>query len=82
MAAALAVRLAILEQMSGLGIAFLDEPTANLDQQKKANLVDQLNALDAFEQLTVISHDSTFETMTDHSIIVEKPEQTSEVVSD
>ena len=82
MAAALAVRLAILEQMSGLGIAFLDEPTANLDQQKKANLVDQLNALDTFEQLTVISHDSTFETMTDHSIVIEKPEQTSEVVSD
>ncbi|WP_435158649.1 AAA family ATPase [Haladaptatus sp. DFWS20] len=82
MAAALAVRLAILEQMSSLGIAFLDEPTANLDQHKKSNLVDQLNALDVFEQLTVISHDSTFESMTDYSITIEKPEQTSEVVSD
>lgn len=82
MAAALAVRLAILEQISGLGIAFLDEPTANLDEDKKANLVGQLNRLDAFDQLTVISHDSTFDSMTDYSITIEKPDQTSEVMSD
>ncbi|KAB1184774.1 MULTISPECIES: AAA family ATPase [Haloferax] len=82
MAAALAVRLAILEQISGLGIAFLDEPTANLDEDKKANLVAQLNGLDAFEQLTVISHDSTFDSMTDYSVTIEKPNQTSEVMSD
>ncbi len=82
MAAALAVRLAILEQISGLGIAFLDEPTANLDHDKKANLVGQLNRLDAFEQLTVISHDSTFDSMTDYSITIEKPNQTSKVTGD
>jgi len=82
MAAALAVRLAILEQISGLGIAFLDEPTANLDQDKKANLVSQLNKLDTFEQLTVISHDSTFDTMTDYSITIEKPDQSSAVMGD
>lgn len=82
MAAALAVRLAILEQISRLDIAFLDEPTANLDKDKKANLVAQLNGLDAFEQLAVISHDSTFDSMTDYSITIEKPNQTSEVMSD
>jgi exonuclease SbcC len=82
MAAALAVRLAILEQISGLGIAFLDEPTANLDQDKKANLVSQLTNLDTFEQLTVISHDATFDSMTDYSITIEKPDQTSAVMSD
>jgi len=82
MAAALAVRLAILEQISGLGVAFLDEPTANLDQDKKANLVSQLNTLDTFEQLTVISHDATFDSMTDYSITIEKPDQSSEVLSD
>ena len=82
MAAALAVRLAILEQISGLGIAFLDEPTANLDHDKKANLVGQLNRLDAFNQLTVISHDSTFDSMTDYSITIEKPHQTSKVTGD
>ncbi|MFC7167850.1 hypothetical protein [Halospeciosus flavus] len=82
MAAALAVRLAILEQLSSLGVAFLDEPTANLDEQKKTNLVGQPESLDAFDQLAVISHDSTFESMTDYSVKIEKPEQTSEVVSD
>ena len=82
MAAALAVRLAILEQISGLGVAFLDEPTANLDQDKKANLVSQLNKLDTFEQLTVISHDATFDSMTDYSITIEKPDQSSAVLGD
>ena len=82
MAAALAVRLAILEQLSTVGVAFLDEPTANLDVQKKENLVEQLNRLDAFEQLTVISHDNTFDRMTDYAIRVEKPNQTTEVTSD
>lgn len=81
-AAALAVRLAILEQLSTLNVAFLDEPTANLDQLTKANLVEQLDRLDAFEQLTVISHDDTFESMTEYSVRVEKEQQTTEVVSD
>jgi len=48
MAAALAVRLAIMERVSPLDIAFLDEPTANLDSEKKNNLVRQLERLDAF----------------------------------
>jgi exonuclease SbcC len=82
MAAALAVRLAILEQLSGIGVAFLDEPTANLDAEKKANLVEQLDRLDAFEQLTVISHDTTFETMTDYAVTVTKDRQTTEVSVD
>jgi exonuclease SbcC len=79
MAAALAVRLAILEQLASVGIAFLDEPTANLDRQKKRNLVTQLKQLDSFEQLTVISHDQTFDSMTDYTITIEKDRQTSEV---
>jgi exonuclease SbcC len=79
MAAALAVRLAILEQLASVGIAFLDEPTANLNRQKKRNLVTQLKQLDSFEQLTVISHDQTFDSMTDYTITIEKDRQTSEV---
>ena len=81
MAAALSVRLAILEQLSTIGIAFLDEPTANLDAEKRANLVEQLNRLDTFTQLTVISHDETFDSMTDYTVTVEKDKQTTEVVS-
>jgi exonuclease SbcC len=79
MAAALAVRLAILEQLASVGVAFLDEPTANLDREKKRNLVSQLKQLDSFEQLTVISHDETFDSMTDYTISVTKDRQTSEV---
>ena len=79
MAAALAVRLAILEQLASVGVAFLDEPTANLDREKKRNLVSQLKQLDGFEQLTVISHDETFDSMTDYTISVTKDRQTSEV---
>ena len=79
MAAALAVRLAILEQLASVGIAFLDEPTANLDRQKKRNLVTQLKQLDSFDQLTVISHDETFDSMTDYTITVEKDQRISEV---
>ncbi len=79
MAAALAVRLAILEQLASVGIAFLDEPTANLDRQKKRNLVTQLKQLDSFDQLTVISHDETFDSMTDYTVTVTKDQQTSEV---
>jgi len=44
--------------------------------------VSQLNTLDTFEQLTVISHDATFDSMTDYSITIEKPDQSSEVLSD
>ncbi len=79
MAAALSVRLAILEQLASVGVAFLDEPTANLDREKKRNLVSQLKQLDSFEQLTVISHDETFDSMTDYTISVTKDRQTSEV---
>lgn len=74
MAAALSVRLAILEQLASLGVAFLDEPTANLDQQKKQNLVSQLDDLDQLNQLLVVSHDRTFESMTERTIELEKDE--------
>ena len=77
MAAALAVRLAILERLSTMGIAFLDEPTANLDSEKRQNLVTQLGALDTFEQLTVISHDDTFETVTEYVTLLQKNESTN-----
>jgi exonuclease SbcC len=82
MAAALAVRLAIMEQISPLDIAVLDEPTSNLDDEKKNNLVRQLENLDAFEQLCVISHDDTFESMTEYTIALKKPDRETHVVSD
>jgi exonuclease SbcC len=84
MAAALSVRLAVLEQLASVGVAFLDEPTANLDQQKKQNLVAQLRDLDELNQLFVVSHDRTFESMTERTIELEKDEdsEVTRVVSE
>ena len=72
MCAALAVRLAILKLLSKMDIVFLDEPTMNLDEHKKDNLVSQLRDLTGFSQIFVISHDETFESMTEHVITLEK----------
>jgi len=72
MCAALAVRLAILKLLSTMDIVFLDEPTMNLDEEKKQNLVAQLRDLSGFSQIFVISHDETFESMTEHVITLEK----------
>jgi exonuclease SbcC len=82
MAAALAVRLAIMEQVSPIGIAVLDEPTANLDTEKKQNLVRQLERLDGFEQLTVVSHDDTFDAVTEYTVKLDKPDRETQVVAD
>ena len=78
MAAALAIRLAVLEQLAAIGVAFLDEPTANLDARKKQNLVTQLESLDQLDQLGVVSHDRTFESMTERTVELEKDDQTEE----
>ena len=72
MCAALSVRLAILKLLSTMDIVFLDEPTMNLDEEKKDNLVAQLRDLSGFSQIFVISHDETFESMTEHVITLEK----------
>jgi exonuclease SbcC len=74
MAAALSVRLAILERLASVGMAFLDEPTANLDHGKRENLVGQLERFDQLNQLLVISHDRTFESMTERAVELEKDE--------
>ena len=40
MAAALAVRLALLREVSAVDVAFFDEPTANLDDHRRDNLAE------------------------------------------
>lgn len=84
MAAALSIRLAILERLASVGMAFLDEPTANLDREKKQNLVRQLQELSQLNQLLVISHDRTFESMTERAVELEKDEdrEVTRVVAD
>ncbi|MBN1250285.1 MAG: SMC family ATPase [Anaerolineae bacterium] len=72
MAAGLAVRLALLREISTVDVAFFDEPTANLDAARRANLAQQILNIRGFSQLFVISHDDTFEQDTDHVLRVQK----------
>jgi len=68
MAAALSVRLALLKQLSDIRIAFFDEPTTNMDEERRENLAQQIGNIRHFDQLFVISHDDTFEGYMDHEI--------------
>lgn len=79
MAAALAVRLALLREVSSVDVAFFDEPTANLDRDRRANLARQILNVKGFTQLFVISHDDTFEQDTDHVVRIEKRNGASHV---
>ena len=67
MSAALAVRLALVREMSSINVAFFDEPTANLDSVRREALAQQIMAVRGFNQLFVISHDDTFEQATHHT---------------
>jgi exonuclease SbcC len=72
MSAALAVRLALLRHLSRLDIAFFDEPTQNMDGERRGNLAEQIRRVRGFDQLIVISHDDTFEQGLDCVIHLEK----------
>jgi exonuclease SbcC len=72
MAAALAVRLAMLKELSEMRVAFFDEPTANMDEERRRNLAQQIGRIRDFDQLFVISHDDAFEGATDQSVAVGK----------
>uniref|UniRef100_B8HWC2 Nuclease SbcCD subunit C n=1 Tax=Cyanothece sp. (strain PCC 7425 / ATCC 29141) TaxID=395961 RepID=B8HWC2_CYAP4 len=71
MCAALAVRLSLLKVLADIDIAFFDEPTTNMDRLRRTQLAEALGNLRSFRQLFVISHDDTFEHMTENVIRVE-----------
>lgn len=73
MAAALAVRLALLRELSEIRIAFFDEPTTNLDEERRRSLAIHLGRIHDFQQLFVISHDDSFEGLTDQQIQLGEP---------
>lgn len=72
MAAALSVRLALLKEFSELRFAFFDEPTTNMDEERRRNLAQQIGRIKDFEQLFVVSHDDSFEGFTDQIIQLKK----------
>ncbi|MBW4467232.1 MAG: SMC family ATPase [Pegethrix bostrychoides GSE-TBD4-15B] len=72
MCAALAVRLALLRVLADIDIAFFDEPTTNMDRQRRQSLAEAIANIKTFRQLFVISHDDTFEQVTENVILVER----------
>jgi DNA repair protein SbcC/Rad50 len=70
MSAALSVRLALLKELSEIRVAFFDEPTTNMDEERRRNLAQQIGRIKDFNQLFVISHDDAFEGFTDRVISV------------
>ena len=79
MSAALAVRLALLQEMSDTAVAFFDEPTTNLDDARRGALARQIVGVRGFERLFIISHDDSFEQATEELIRVEKRNGASEI---
>ncbi|NJL45137.1 MAG: hypothetical protein HC922_04020 [Leptolyngbyaceae cyanobacterium SM2_3_12] len=72
MCAALAVRLALLKVLADVDIAFFDEPTTNMDRTRREGLAEAIGRIKTFQQLFVISHDDTFEQVTENVIVVER----------
>ena len=72
MCAALAVRLALLKVLADIDIAFFDEPTTNMDRPRRDSLAEAIGRIKSFSQLFVISHDDTFEKVTENVILVER----------
>ncbi|PSB19010.1 SMC family ATPase [Phormidesmis priestleyi ULC007] len=72
MCAALAVRLALLKVLADINIAFFDEPTTNMDKARRESLAEAIANIKTFRQLFVISHDDTFEKVTENVILVER----------
>jgi DNA repair protein SbcC/Rad50 len=72
MCAALAVRLALLRVLADIDIAFFDEPTTNMDRPRRESLAEAIANIKTFRQLFVISHDDTFEKVTENVILVER----------
>lgn len=70
MCAALAVRLALLKVLADIDVAFFDEPTTNMDRPRRASLAEAIARIKSFNQIFVISHDDTFEQVTDSIIQV------------
>lgn len=73
MAAALSVRLALLKQLSDIKLAFFDEPTTNMDLERRERLAEQISLIterQTFDQLFIISHDDTFEGFADNVVSI------------
>jgi len=79
MSAALAVRLALLKHLSTVDFAFFDEPTQNMDEERRGNFANCISNFRGIKQLVVISHDDTFESLVYNALRVEKTPEGSRI---
>ncbi len=82
MSAALAVRLAILRTLTRSSLAIFDEPTQNMDTERRQNLAGQIRRIRDFEQIIVISHDDTFEDGLDSIVRLEKRDSVTYIAAE
>lgn len=69
MSAALSVHIAMLLKLSKLKIGVLDEPTTNIDTARREKIAEIISRTsEKFDQLFVVSHDDTFENITQNVI--------------
>lgn len=80
MSVAIAIRLAMLKQITKVDFYFMDEPTINLDYERRVKLGDVVKDMSQeLKQLFVISHDDTFDNITNNTIKVVKEQNSSKV---
>ncbi len=72
MCSALAVRLALLRTLADIDVAFFDEPTTNMDRPRRQSLAEAIANIKTFQQIFVISHDDTFEQVTENVILIQR----------
>ena len=73
MSVAIAIRLAMLKQITNVRFYFMDEPTVNLDTERRTMVGEVVKDISQeLKQLFVISHDDTFEAITDNNIKIIK----------
>jgi exonuclease SbcC len=82
MAAALAVRMALQQLLGRTGLLILDEPTANMDEARRAHLAQQIEALKGYKQVILVSHSDEFDSMFGHIVHLSRSNGESEVGSE
>lgn len=80
MIVALSIRAALTETFSKAKFAIFDEPTVNLDEERRRSLSEYLPKLfENMDQVIVVTHDDTFREMAENVIVVEKENGVSTV---
>lgn len=78
MSVAISIRLAMLKQTTNVQFYFMDEPTINLDYERRLMVGEVVKDISKeLKQLFVISHDDTFENITDNTIKISKVDNIS-----